>query len=324
MNESLQQKTQLTKIKVGTRGSKLALTQTEMVCERLRAAHPWLETEIVIIKSSGDWKPGQGEIRLSEAKGGKGQYVQNIEDHMREGHIDIGVHSLKDVPTHMPDDLVVEHFMPRGDARDAFISHKSVSLDELPAGAVVGTSSPRRQAVILNRRPDLQVVTLRGNVDTRIEKLQKGQVDAMILAAVGLKRLGRESIISSYIEPEAMLPAVGQGTVAIESRKDDHVVHALLEGINHLETRIVTAAERSLLGVLDGSCGTPIGSYAMFIEPGVMRLRGFFASPDGTEIFHADENAPVASVEDAYALGLRVGRSLREMIPQAVLLSCVS
>jgi hydroxymethylbilane synthase len=187
----------------------------------------------------------------------------------------------------------------------------------------VGTSSPRRQAVILNRRPDLQVVTLRGNVDTRIEKLQKGQVDAMILAAVGLKRLGRENLISSYIEPEAMLPSMGQGTIAMETRKDDKFVHALLESINHMETRIVTAAERALLEVVDGNCGTPIGSYAIFSEGGIMRLRGFLAKPDGSEMFHADENAPVANVDDARALGLRVGRSLKSMVPEAVLLACV-
>ena len=312
------------KLRIGTRGSKLALTQTEMVCARLKALHPGLETEIVVIKASGDWKPGQGEVRLSEAKGGKGQYVQNIEEHLRDGRVDIGVHSCKDVPTHMPADLAIDHFLPRGDARDAFISNKALSLDELPEGAVVGTSSPRRQSVILNRRPDLKVVTLRGNVDTRIEKLQNGQVDAMILAAIGLKRLGRENIISSYIEPEAMLPAAGQGTVAIETRKGDARVNALLEPFNHGETRIVTTAERAVLAVIDGSCGTPIGSYAMFIEPGIMRLRAFFASTDGNEMFHADENAPVNNVDDAKALGLRVGRSLKEMIPEAVLLSCVS
>jgi len=283
--------------------------------EEIEAAAP-----LIPIVTSGDRIQDR---RLMEI-GGKGLFPKEIEEALLDGRIDCAVHSLKDMPAELPPGLVLAATPEREDPRDAFISPVCERLEDLPKGARLGTASLRRQAQALHVRPDLEIVMLRGNVDTRIEKLQKGQVDAMILAAVGLKRLGRESIISSYIEPEAMLPAVGQGTVAIESRKDDHVVHALLEGINHLETRIVTAAERSLLGVLDGSCGTPIGSYAMFIEPGVMRLRGFFASPDGTEIFHADENAPVASVEDAYALGLRVGRSLREMIPQAVLLSCVS
>jgi hydroxymethylbilane synthase len=312
------------KLRIGTRGSKLALTQTDMVASALRAAHPGIEIDIIVIKAKGDWTPKQGEVRLSESAGGKGLYVQNIEDALREGSIDIGVHSLKDVPTHMPADMAIDHFMPRGDARDAFISNKAISLDELPEGAVVGTSSVRRQAVILNRRPDLKVVTFRGNVDTRLEKLNAGQADAIILAAIGLKRLGRESVIASYIEPEAMLPAVGQGTLAIETRKDDAGVRDLLESINHLETRIATTAERALLAVLDGSCGTPIGSYAVFPEPGKMRLRGFIASADGAEMFHADETAPVNSVEDAYALGLRVGRSLKSMVPEAVLLAVVN
>lgn len=312
------------KLKIGTRGSKLALTQTDMVCNALRAAHPGIELEIVVIKAKGDWKPAQGEVRLSETAGGKGLYVQNIEDALRDGTVDMGVHSLKDVPTQMPADMALDHFLPRGDARDAFISNKAISLDELPEGAVVGTSSVRRQAVILNRRPDLKVVTFRGNVDTRLEKLNAGQVDAIILAAIGLKRIGRENVISSYIEPEAMLPAVGQGSISMEIRKDDAQTRALLEAINHQETRIITAAERALLALLDGSCGTPIGSYAMFVEPGKMRLRGFIASADGAEMFHDDETAVVESVEDAYALGLRVGRSLKALVPEAVMLAVVS
>lgn len=312
------------KLKIGTRGSKLALTQTDMVCNALRTAHPGIELEIIVIKAKGDWKPAQGEVRLSETAGGKGLYVQNIEDALRDGTVDIGVHSLKDVPTHLPADMALDHFLPRGDARDAFISNKAISLDELPEGAVVGTSSARRQAVILNRRPDLKVVTFRGNVDTRLEKLNAGQVDAIILAAIGLKRIGREAVISSYIEPEAMLPAVGQGTVSIETRKDDMPTRDLLEAINHQETRIITAAERALLALLDGSCGTPIGSYATFAEPGKMRLRGFIASADGLEMFHDDETAPVVSVDDARALGLRVGRSLKALVPEAVMLEVIS
>lgn len=312
------------KLRIGTRGSKLALTQTDMVCDRIRAANPGLEIEVVVIKAAGDWKPAQGEVRLSEQAGGKGQFVKDIEEYILNGHIDVGIHSLKDVPTHMPDGLIIGHVTERGDPRDAFISPKAKSLDELPKGAVVGTSSVRRQSVILNRRPDLKVVTFRGNIDTRIEKLNNGQVDAIILAAIGLKRLGREKEISSYIEPESMLPAVGQGVLAMETRTDDTATHALLEPVNHAETRIIVAAERALLAALNGSCGTPIGSFATFDEPGIMRLRGFISSIDGTEMFHADENAPVATVEDAHALGLRVGRSLKSMVPEAVLLAVVS
>ncbi|NBX66853.1 MAG: hydroxymethylbilane synthase [Proteobacteria bacterium] len=316
--------TNVKKLRIGTRGSKLALVQTESVCNALRTAHPDLEIEVVIIKASGDWKPAQGEVRLSEQAGGKGQFVKDIEEYILNGHVDVGVHSLKDVPTIMPAGLALNHFMPRGDARDVFISKKAVSLDELPEGTVIGTSSVRRQAIILNRRPDLKVVTFRGNIDTRIEKLLAGQVDAIILAAVGLKRLGREDVISSYIEPEAMLPAVGQGVIAIETRDNDHAIHALFEPINHQPTRLAVLAERALVAVLNGSCGTPIGSYALFTDNGEMRLRGLLASPDGTEMFEAEETAFVTSEDDAHALGLRVGRSLKSLVPEAVLLAIAS
>lgn len=312
------------KLRIGTRGSKLALVQTDSVCEALRAAHPHIEFEIVVIKASGDWKPAQGEVRLCEQAGGKGQFVKDIEEYILNGHVDIGVHSLKDVPTFMPQGLALNHFMPRGDARDAFISRKAVSLDELPEGAVIGTSSVRRQAVILNRRPDLKVTTFRGNIDTRIEKLNAGQVDAIILAAVGLKRIGRDDEISSYIEPEAMLPAVGQGVIAIESREGDADTQAVLEAINHQPTRLAVLAERSLVAVLNGSCGTPIGSYAQFVNDAEMRLRGMLAAPDGTEMFEAEETAMVDTIEDATALGLRVGRSLKSLVPEAVLLAIAS
>ncbi len=316
--------TKLKKLRVGTRGSKLALTQTETICAALRTAHPGLEVEVVVIKAAGDWKPAQGEVRLSEQAGGKGQFVKDIEEYILNNHIDIGVHSLKDVPTEMPDGLIINHFMPRADARDVFISNKAKSLDELAAGSVVGTSSVRRQAVILNRRPDLKVVTFRGNIDTRIEKLNAGQVDAIILAASGLKRLNLEHTIASYIEPEAMLPAVGQGVLAIESRANDAETHALLEVINHQPTRLTTIAERMILTVLCGSCGTPIGSYATLADDHSMRLRGLFASPDGTEMFEAEETGIVTTEQDAHALGLRVGRTLKSLIPEAVLLVLAS
>ncbi|HEY8964054.1 MAG TPA: hydroxymethylbilane synthase [Alphaproteobacteria bacterium] len=312
------------KLKVGTRGSKMALTQTNMVCDAIRAANPGIDVEIVVIKAAGDWKPTQGEVRLSETAGGKGLFVKDIEAYILNNHVDIGVHSLKDVPTHLPQGLALNHFLERDDPRDVFISKTAKSLDELPAGAVVGTASVRRQAVILNRRPDLKVVTFRGNADTRLEKLKAGQVDAIILGAAGVKRIGREADISSYIEPESMLPAVGQGVVAIESREGDSEIHAILEKINHQPTRLIVQAERALLAALNGSCGTPIGSYAMWNDDGQMRLRGFFAAPDGAEMYHAEETAAITTVEDANALGLRLGRELKTMIPEAVLLAVAS
>lgn len=309
-------------LRIGTRGSKLALKQVEMLSALLKAAHPDLEIEVEVIKTSGDWKPAQGEVRLSEQAGGKGQFVQDIEYCIATGHVDIGVHCVKDVPTFMPEGLVLSHFLEREDARDVFISPLAPTLDELPAGAVVGTASVRRQAVILNRRPDLKVVTFRGNINTRLEKLEAGQVDAIILAAAGLKRLDIDDVISSYMEPETMLPAVGQGVICIESRVNDARVHAIMDAINHAPTALTTTAERALLMAVDGSCGTPVGSYATYTDEG-MRLRGFFATPDGREVYHAEFTAPVTSTEDAHALGLRVGRDILGMVPESVLLAVV-
>ncbi len=312
------------KLRVGTRGSKLALTQTETVCAAIRAAHPGLEVETIIIKASGDWKPAQGEVRLSEHAGGKGQFVKEIEDALLAGSIDIGVHSLKDVPTFLPDGLVLDHFMQRADARDVFISNIAHTLDTLPAGSVVGTSSVRRQAIILNRCPDLKVVTFRGNVDTRLEKLNAGQVDAIILAASGLHRLGRESVISSYLEPDVMLPAVGQGVLAIETRADDAATHAILDAVTDVRTRLTCVAERALLEAMNGSCGTPIGSYAAFENDGTLRLRGLFSSADGRDMFTAEETAAITDVAAAYAMGQRVGKNLLAQIPETVLLALAS
>jgi hydroxymethylbilane synthase len=309
------------KLRVGTRGSKLALTQTETICAALLAAHPDLVIETTIIKASGDWTPAQGEVRLSEQAGGKGLFVKDIEDQILNNQVDIGIHCLKDVPTFMPDGLILNHFMPRADARDVFVSHKAKSLDELPAGSVVGTSSVRRQAVILNRRPDLKVVTFRGNIDTRLEKLAAGQVDAIILAAAGLQRIGRADAITSYIEPEAMLPAVGQGVLGIECRAGDVQTQFILDSLNHKPTRLTTIAERALLATLNGSCGTPIGSYAVFNADGAMYLRGFLASMDGESLFESEETAVVKTVDDARALGVRVGHSIKAMAPVPLLLA---
>lgn len=311
-------------LRIGTRGSKLALRQVEMVSAALKDAHPDLHIEVEVIKTSGDWKPAQGETRLSEQAGGKGQFVQDIEHCILSGRVDIGVHSAKDVPTHMPDSLVLRHVMKREDPRDVFISNLAPTLDALPAGAVIGTASVRRQAVILNRRPDLKVVTFRGNVTTRLEKLYAGQVDAIILAAAGLRRLEMENVISSYIETDAMLPAVGQGIIAIESRADDTRVHQLLDSISHTPTALSLFAERALLLAVNGSCGTPVGSYATWTDEGELNLRGFFAIPDGTEIYHAEMTVPVHTPEDAHALGLKVGRDILGMVPETVLLSVVS
>lgn len=307
------------KLRIGTRKSHLARTQTELVVQAIKAANPGIEVETILITASGDWKPSDGEKPLSEKEGGKGQFVKDIEEAILDNRIDIGVHSLKDVPTLLPHGLCVEHFMPRGDARDAFISHTSRSIDSLKEGSIVGTTSPRRKAVILNRRPDLKVVPLRGNIDTRLEKLKNGQVDAIILAVAGLERIDKEDVISSIIEPEAMLPAVGQGTLAMEIREHDHSTREILDKINHEQTALVSYAERSILAALGGSCHTPIGSYGIYTPEGKMRLRGMMGDPDGSQIIALEETCEVLTREDAQALGLRIGMGIKRKLPAQLL-----
>ena len=305
-------------MKIGTRGSKLALIQAQKVTDLLKAAHPDLSIELVVIQTSGDWRPTDGETLLSEAEGGKGLFAKEIEMALLDGRIDVGVHSLKDVPTFLPRGLSLSHVLEREDPRDAFISHKANSIDELPEGAVLGTSSMRRKAIMLARRPDLRVVPLRGNVDTRLQKLKDGQVDATLLAVSGLDRMGLSDKISSYIEPEGMLPAVCQGILGLEIREGDTETSQLLDAIHHEQTGLVAAAERSLLAVLDGSCRTPIGSYAQWIEgnDNTMRLRGLVAAPDGSELYQSEETAIIKTSADAHALGLRVGQALKKKTPK--------
>lgn len=306
-------------MRIGTRGSKLALIQAQKLVDRIKQQNPTTPVEIVVIRTSGDWKPSDGETLLSEAAGGKGLFAKEIEMALTDGRIDVGVHSLKDVPTFLPDGLSLTHMLKREDPRDAFVSCKVTALDELPENAVVGTSSMRRKAILLARRPDLQVVPLRGNVDTRLQKLKDGQVDATILAACGLQRMGLEEKIASYLEPEAMLPAVCQGIISMEIREEDEKTAALLDTVHDTATGMIANAERSMLAVLDGSCRTPIGSYAQWIDDTTMRLRGLVASPNGVDLYQAEETARVETDADAHALGLRVGRVLKDKTPQQYL-----
>tara|TARA_B100001750_G_scaffold236902_1_gene241358 strand:- start:1354 stop:2286 length:933 start_codon:yes stop_codon:yes gene_type:complete len=303
-------------MKIGTRGSKLALIQAQQLVDTLKAKNPGIDVEIVIIRTSGDWKPSDGETLLSEAAGGKGLFAKEIEMALLDRRIDVGVHSLKDVPTFLTPQLSLTHVLKGKDPRDAFVSDKAGSLDELPAGSVVGTSSMRRKAIVLSRRPDLQVVPLRGNVDTRLQKMRDGQVDALILAAAGLQRMNLEHEIASYLEPEAMLPAVCQGIIGMEIRVNDRDSAEILDTIHDYTTGMRASAERSMLAVLDGSCRTPIGSYGQWLDDTTMRLRGLVASPNGIEVYHAEETATVKTEEDAYALGLRVGKLLKQKTPQ--------
>ncbi|MDD3019434.1 MAG: hydroxymethylbilane synthase [Alphaproteobacteria bacterium] len=308
----------LQKLRIGTRGSLLAMTQTNLVANALRAAHPDMEVEIIEILTSGDWKPAQGETRLMEAKGGKGQFAHEIEQRILADEIDCGIHSLKDMPSFLPDGLVIDHFLPREDPRDAFVSVKYKSFDDMPEGSVVGTSSLRRQAFLLSKYPHLKVAPLRGNVPTRLEKLAQGQVDATFLAVAGLNRLGLESHITRILESQEFLPACGQGIVGIEIRAGDADVAKAFEAISCPHTTLVAVAERAALQVLDGSCHTPVGAYAQ-LKDGRMTLDVAVAQPDGSEFFADEIEGPVASLDEARTLGQVIGHRLKPRLPEGLL-----
>ena len=306
-------------IRIGTRGSRLALRQAGMVAEALTAAHPGIRHEIVTIKTSGDWKPEEGEARLSEAAGGKGQFAKEIETALLEGRIDCGVHSMKDMPSFLPDGLIIRHMLPREDARDAFLANGCAKIIDLPQGAVVGTSALRRQAFLLAQRPDLIIVPLRGNVPTRIEKLRAGQVDATLLAIAGLARLGMEHEAAAVLEPGEMLPAAGQGAIGVEIRADDAGLARLLDGLHCAVTGMGVTAERAALQVLDGSCHTPIGAYAELDGQSRMTLTVAVASPDGRAFFTERQARTVRSDDEARSFGEAVGGVLKLDVPPHLL-----
>lgn len=305
-------------IRIGTRSSRLAMVQTHLVADRLKALHPDLRIEIREIVTSGDWKPEHGETRLAEAAGGKGLFAKEIERALLEGQIDCGVHSLKDMPSFLPEGLEIPFVMARGDPRDVFLSHKYDSLEAMPAGAVVGTSALRRQAFALQRRPDLKVAPLRGNVPTRIEKMKSGQVDGMILASAGLKRLGMESEIKQYFAVEEFLPGAAQGVIGIEVRQNDTAVKEWLSALDDLNTHLIVTAERAALQMLDGSCRTPVGSHATWSGTR-MRLKVEVASPDGRDRYQDEIEGVVTGREEAMRLGQVVGLRLKARVPAELL-----
>ena len=292
-------------LKIGTRGSKLALTQTGLVRDALARAVPALAApdaiEIVVIKTTGD---AIQDRPLSEA-GGKGLFVKEIEEAMLDGRIDAAVHSMKDMPTAQPAGLAISAFLPREDVRDVLIAGDVRRIADLPPGAVVGTSALRRRAQLLHRRPDLAVVTFRGNVDTRLAKLERGEVDATFLALAGLRRLGMGHVGTPVPEDE-MLPAVGQGAVCIEARAGDSRTRGWLAAIDHAVTGTCVAAEHAMLAVLDGSCRTPIAGHAILTD-GAIQLRGLIARPDGAQVITIERRGAAA---DAEALGRDAGREL--------------
>jgi hydroxymethylbilane synthase len=292
-------------VRVGSRGSPLALAQAREVQHRLATACAIAPAQIAIkvIRTTGDIVQDRP---LAEV-GGKGLFTKEIEEALLSRVIDMAVHSSKDMPTVLPPGLFLSAFLPREDPRDAFISRKAKSLAELPAGAVVGTTSLRRQAMLKRLRPDLVVVALRGNVETRLRKLAAGDVDATLLAVAGLKRLGLVGEATALLDIDEFLPAVGQGAIGIETRADDEATGALLSKINDADTATALAAERAFLTVLDGSCRTPIAGHAR-IEDGGVRFRGMILRPDGSEAFEASREG---RRDDAAALGADAGRELR-------------
>jgi hydroxymethylbilane synthase len=298
---------------IGTRGSPLALAQAHETQDRLIAAHGWAieHLPLSVIKTTGD---AIQDRPLSEA-GGKGLFTRELDIALLEGSIDLAVHSAKDLPTTLPEGIVIVGFLPREDVRDAFISHRYKSLQDLPQGAVVGSASLRRQAQIRRLRPDLQVTLLRGNVQTRLAKLERGEVDATLLAMAGLRRLGLTDHVTTTLDTEDFLPAVGQGAIAVAIRAEDEQVRAALQPILDTATGHALAAERAFLTILDGSCRTPIAGHARLVE-GELEIRGLVLRPDGSESLEAvRRGAP----SDAVALGREAGTELRTRMPAGFL-----
>jgi len=292
-------------IRLGTRGSPLALIQTEQIRARLLQAHAHLHSdtdiEIVPIRTTGDWRPEHKERRFVEMGGNKGLFTKEIEEALLANYIDMAVHSMKDVESTLISALDMGAILTRGDPRDAFIGRIAQTLFDLPKGAVVGTSSLRRQAQILFLRPDLRVVPLRGNVETRLKKLEDGMVDATILAVSGMVRLGVDHCISSILSTSTMLPAAAQGALGVEIRKDDENARALL------------AAERATMRAIDGNCHTPAGAYATLTADGQLAIEALVARADGTDLIRLAATAPA---KDAEQLGERLGLSLRQKSPK--------
>lgn len=297
-------------VRIGTRGSPLALAQAEMVKAALATAHAALSgdaaVEIVIIKTTGD----QIQDRALSEIGGKGLFTKEIEEALLADTIDLAVHSMKDVPTHLPDGLEICCLLEREDPRDVLISRSGNSIATLPQGAVIGSASLRRQAQLLALRPDLKVVNLRGNVGTRLAKLAKGDADATLLALAGLKRLGKADVATAILDMTEMLPAVAQGAIGIEIRAADRRMRDLLTPLHHAETEIAVAAERACLAELEGSCRTPIAAYAHLAADGRLHLRALIAKPDGSAVHRDERTGPAA---DAAQLGRDSGRHLKSL-----------
>jgi len=290
------------KIRIATRKSPLAMWQAEHVSNLLQKAHPGLDVELVGMSTQGDKILDTPLAKI----GGKGLFVKELEQGMLEGRADIAVHSMKDVPVELPQGLHLAVILERDDPRDAFVSNNYINLEELPMGAVLGTSSLRRQCQISELRPDLKIKSLRGNVNTRLRKLDENQFDAIILASAGLKRLDFEKKITLALEPAQSLPAIGQGAIGIECRADDEWVNALIASLHDEETALCVKAERAMNSRLMGGCQVPIAGFAV-VNHGNIFMRGLVGEPDGSRIIRSESSAPVTGAE---ALGAALAEDL--------------
>ena len=292
-------------IRIGTRGSALALAQSGWVKARIEAAYPDVKTELVRITTKGDKILDSPLSKI----GGKGLFIKEIEEALLREEVDIAVHSMKDVPAELPVGLEIPLLPKREDPRDAFVAKEYGDLESLPKGAAVGTGSLRRSAQLLHARPDLEVIPLRGNVDTRLKKLESSRMDAIILAAAGLRRLGLSHQITSILSPEAFLPAAGQGAIGLELRKDDRELVSMLGFIHHKETALAVQAERAFLEELEGGCQVPLGALATMEADGLI-LQGIVAELDGSRIVRDQESGPKDKAEE-------IGRTLAKRILSA-------
>lgn len=291
-------------IRIATRKSPLAMWQAEHVAAELKRIHPDIQVEILGMTTQGDKILDTPLAKI----GGKGLFIKELEQGLLSDQADIAVHSMKDVPVELPEGLHLAVIMQREDPRDAFVSTRYKNIDELPEGACVGTSSLRRQSQLAEQRPDLEIKSLRGNVNTRLRKLDEGEYDAIILASAGLIRLGFKERITAFIGPEQSLPAIGQGAVGIECRSDDARVNQLIDPLNHPETAYCVRAERAMNQRLNGGCQVPIAGYAM-LENDVLWLRGLVGEPDGSNIIRGEvEGAP----DEAEAMGVGLAERLLE------------
>jgi hydroxymethylbilane synthase len=293
------------RLRVGTRGSALALWQANHIRERLEELHG-VEAELMRIRTSGDRFQGVSVAQIGAESGTKGVFIKELEDALLAGSVDLAVHSMKDVPTETPDGLTFPAITKREDPRDCLISREGCLLKNLPTGARIGTSSLRRRAQLRHCRPDLEVCDLRGNVDTRLRKLREGEFEAIVLAVAGVKRLGASDMITEIFGQDRMLPAVGQGALGIETRAGDQETMELIASLDDSEARDCVTAERALLRELEGGCQVPLGAWAR-VDNSEIRLEGCVLSPDGKQCLRGDTAGPRAEAEQ---VGRRLGQDL--------------